>query len=352
VISGSDTGRVAPHLDRVRARCDIGLVFPVSHEPTVSMVETAAAKARETACDAVLGFGGGSVIDTAKAVAALLTNPPPLTDYLEIIGSGKPLGRPPAWMAAVPTTSGTGAEVTRNAVLASPEHQIKVSMRSPLMLPDLAIVDPTLTLNLPPAITAATGMDALTQLVEAYLSKKANPMTDALCLDGLRRCARSLEKAFRDGQDLAARTDMALASLFSGLALANGGLGAVHGIAGPLGGRIPGPHGALCGRLLPLVFELSTRIIESEPQLHQIRTRLTTVARLLVGEERATLQDGVNCLFDLGHTFDLPGLADYGLTEPDLPEVADQALNSSSMRGNPIVLDRDQVIEILHRARS
>jgi alcohol dehydrogenase class IV len=350
VITGKDRHRFEEQLDLIRSHCDIGLVFGVHREPTLEIVETAARRAREAGSDAVIGLGGGSVIDTAKAVAALLTNSDPLLEYLEVIGRGKPLDRSPAWMAAVPTTSGTGAEVTRNAVLASPEHRVKVSMRSPSMLPDLAIVDPTLTLGLPPEITAATGMDALTQLIEAYVSNRATPMTDALCVEGLSHCAPSLETVFRDGQNLDARSDMALASLFSGMALANGGLGAVHGIAGPLGGMIPGPHGVLCGRLLPHVFQANARLLESDPGGQEIIGRFRTVSRLLTGETEATVEDGVDWLFALTAAFDLPGISHFGLTPADLPDVADHALNASSMRGNPVHLDREQIVEILNRA--
>ena len=207
--------------------------------------------AREQHVDVVVAIGGGSAIDLAKAVAALATNGGDPLDYLEVIGRGQPLVRRPLPFIAVPTTAGAGAEVTRNAVLASPGDGVKASLRSPLMLPRLALVDPELTLTLPRDVTAATGMDALAQLLEPYVSVRANPITDPLCLDGLARVARSLRRAWTDGADLDARTDMSLAALFGGLALANAGLGAVHGFAAAIGGRFDAPHGAVCAALLP-----------------------------------------------------------------------------------------------------
>jgi len=212
------------------------VIFSVDGEPSLSTIREGVALAKTERCDFVVGFGGGSAIDAGKAIAAMLTNPGDVLDYLEIIGQGKVLKSNSAPFLAIPTTAGTGSEVTRNAVLASPEHRLKVSLRSPYLQPRIALVDPELALELPAALTATTGLDALTQLIEAYVSCRANPMTDALCAEGIRRAARSLRRACDDGHNLAAREDMALASLLSGIALANAGLGAVHGFAGPIAG--------------------------------------------------------------------------------------------------------------------
>src|SRR5579871_2640819 len=225
--------------------------FLVTGEPTVGLIRQGAAFARERGCDSVVALGGGSAIDAGKAIAALLTNPGDPLDYLEVIGGGQPLAQTPAPFIAVPTTAGTGSEVTRNAVLGSPEHGVKASLRSPLMLPCIALVDPELTYGLPPAVTASTGLDALTQLIEPYVSVRANPIVDAICVDGIQRVAHSLRRAYHDGTDRDARRDMSLASLFGGLALANAGLGVVHGFASPLGGSWKAPHGALCAAILP-----------------------------------------------------------------------------------------------------
>ena len=240
----------------------------------MTLVRQGVELARREQCDLVIAFGGGSAIDAGKAIAALLANGGELTDYLEVIGKGQPLRHPSVPFIAVPTTAGTGSEVTRNAVLASAEHQVKVSMRSPLMLPRLAVVDPELTLELPPAVTASTGLDALTQLIEPYVSIRANPLTDGFCLEGLRRVSRSLRRAYHAGRDITAREDMSLASLLGGLALANAGLGVVHGFAAPVGGMFHAPHGAICAALLP------HGMAHQHPRLPRSRPRKRDVAPL------------------------------------------------------------------------
>ena len=279
VVTGRTTERAGSLLELLAAQ-EIGTVnFTVTSEPTTEVVRLGTERARESGCDLVIGFGGGSVLDTGKAIAALLTNDGDPLDYLEVIGGGQPLSKPPLPYIAIPTTAGTGAEVTRNAVLASPEHRVKVSLRSPLMLPRLALVDPELTHSLPPEVTASTGLDALTQVMEPYVSKRASPMTDALCREGMRRAARSLRRAYQQGDDPAAREDMALTSLFGGLALANAGLGAVHGFAGPLGGMFHGAHGAICARLLPHVMEVNVRALQQRLAESPALRRYDEIAR-------------------------------------------------------------------------
>ncbi len=233
--------------------------FNVGGEPTTHLVDEATRMARAEGCDLVIALGGGSVIDAGKAVAGLLGNPGVALDYLELVGGGKSLANPGVPFVAIPTTAGTGAEVTRNAVLDVPEHKAKASLRSHHLLPRLAIVDPELTLSMPPEVTAYTGMDALTQLIEPFVSHAANPLTDGICREGLARAARSLAAVYRDGSDLTAREEMALAALCGGMALANAKLGAVHGFAGVLGGATGQAHGALCARLLPHVMEVNLR---------------------------------------------------------------------------------------------
>jgi alcohol dehydrogenase class IV len=324
--------------------------FQVPGEPDVDLVETGAGLARERGCDLVIGFGGGSVMDAAKAVAALAANPGPLLDYLEVIGLGRPLGNRPLPCMAVPTTAGTGSEVTRNAVIRSPQRRVKVSLRSPHMLPRVALVDPELTLDLPPAITAATGCDALCQLLEAYVSTKANPLTDGLCREGLARCARSLNVAFGQGRNLQARTDMALASLFSGLALANAGLGAVHGLAAPLGGLTGAPHGAVCARLLPFVTAANIEALETRPEATPYLTRYEQAAALLTGDPGAAARDLVLWLDRLSTALMIPALSRWGLAPDEVPALAVQSLKSSSMRGNPVPLDSTTLENIITQA--
>ena len=326
--------------------------FSVREEPTVSLVQSGVENARGSGIDLVIGFGGGSAIDCGKAIAALCTNPGEAIDYLEVIGHGQKLSVAPLPFIAIPTTAGTGAEVTSNAVLGSPEHSVKVSLRSPRMLPRLSLVDPELTFNLPPAITASTGMDALTQLIEPYLSVKANPLTDAFCKEGIPRVARSLRKAYTSGNDPEAREEMSLASLLGGLALANAKLGAVHGFAGTFGGMFPAPHGAICARLLPPVMAVNLESIrEQSPQGNgMILARFAEVARFLTGEDSANPEDGVAWLEQLVVEFGIPPLSSYGLSEADFPTLIEKASKASSMQGNPVQLSDRALKRILELA--
>jgi len=342
--SGERAGQLVELLKRQRIK---SVTFNVPSEPTVATVKAGVKQARETTGDLVVAVGGGSVLDTGKAIAAMLANEGELEDYLEVVGLGKPLRREPVPCIAIPTTAGTGAEVTRNAVLGLPEHGVKVSMRSPLMLPRLAVVDPELTHSMPPSVTASTGLDALTQLLEAFVSDKANPLTDGICREGIKRAARSLHRAWENGGDRDAREDMALASLFSGLALANAKLGAVHGIAGPLGGMIPAPHGAACARLLPYVMEKNVRALHREPELEPVLARYDEIARLLTGKTSALAADGVAWVKGLCREFNIQPLAAFGLKAQDFPALVAKARNSSSMKGNPVRLSDDDLMEIL-----
>ena len=324
--------------------------FGVDGEPDTALVEKGVLCARKAGCDLIVALGGGSVIDTGKAIAALATSRGPLGDYLEIVGKGRALENPPLACIAIPTTAGTGAEVTRNAVLTATGHGLKVSLRGPYLLPRLAVVDPVLTLKLPPLLTASCGMDALTQLVEAFVSRKANPLTDALCRQGITLAAHALPVTVAVGDNLEARTSMAIASLFSGLALANGGLGAVHGIAGPLGGCKPVPHGMACAALLGPVFETNVRLLGERSPAGDRLGRFLETARLLTGEPTASVTDGTRWIYALQHQLGLPMLDQFGLTNHDLKVVAQNARGASSMRGNPVLLDDQAIIDILKRA--
>lgn len=317
--------------------------FIFSGEPTVAGVCAAADRARAEQCDLTIGFGGGSAIDMAKAAAALMTNPGDPLDYLEVIGKGLPLKNRPAPCIAIPTTAGTGAEVTKNAVLASPEHKVKVSMRHLLMIPDIAIVDPECTLSMPPAVTAATGLDALTQLLEAFICKKANPLTDGFCREGLPRAVRSLRRAFENGDDLKAREDMALASLFGGLALANAGLGAVHGFAGPIGGMFSAPHGIVCAALLPHVMKANLAAVRNLP----VRAKFDEFARMTGG---TAPEEGIIWLEQLCRDLMVPPLSALGITEKDFPGIVEKSINASSMKGNPVELTGQELTAILAAA--
>ena len=350
VVTSQHPGRAEPLLADLRAQGVGYAMYSFAGEPTTAVVRQATLAAREAACDLVIGFGGGSVLDAGKAIAALLANGGDPLDYMEIVGLGKPLALPSRPFVAIPTTAGTGTEVTRNAVLASPEHRVKASMRSPLMLPALALVDPTLTYTLPPTVTASTGMDALTQLVEPYVSARANPLTDALCLDGISRVARSLLRAYDQGDDAAAREDMALASLFGGFALANAGLGAAHGCAGPIGGMFQAPHGALCAALLPHVMAANVRALRDRQPASPLLGRFEEVARIVTGLPAAEAADGIRWVAALCIDLGVPPLSAYGVTVTDIETLAGMAAAASSTKANPIVLTLGELAEILTEA--
>jgi len=349
VVTGSDPSRTGV-LERLQAAGVEPTTFRITAEPTTTVASEGVACARDGECDVVVGVGGGSVLDGAKAIAALLTNGGEPLDYLEVIGAGRKIETASAPFVAVPTTSGTGSEVTRNAVLASPEHKVKVSLRSVLMLPRLALLDPELTVSAPPALTAATGLDALTQVLEPFVSNRANSMTDALCRDGLARAAHSLRRAYEEGTDLEAREDMALVSLYGGMALANAGLGAVHGFAGPLGGMLGAPHGALCARLLPGVIAANILALRERAAEGPILERYAEVAQILTGRSDAAPEDAAAWVGDLGEALEVPGLAAHGLASTDLEAAVVQSRKASSMRGNPIDLTDDELHGILEAA--
>jgi alcohol dehydrogenase class IV len=350
VVTGANPQRADLLLSLLREQGVAAFTFPVRGEPELATVQRGVALAKQENCGLVISFGGGSALDAGKAIAAMLANPGDLLDYLEVIGRGKALAAPSAPFIAVPTTAGTGSEVTRNAVLASPAHGVKVSLRSPYMLPRVAVVDPELTYNLPPAVTASTGLDALTQLIEPYVSCRANPMTDALCVEGMRRAARSLRVAFAEGRNAAARTDMSVASLFGGLALANAGLGAAHGFAGPIGGQFPAPHGAVCAALLPHVMEANLSALRQRLPTAETLQRYEEVARLVTGSATATAEAGVAWVSKLVVDLGIPSLGHYGLKREHTAELVEKAAHASSMKANPIVLTPDELAGILQRA--
>ncbi len=312
-------------------------------EPTLEFVRSGAEQARAERCDMVIAIGGGSAIDAGQALAALLTNQGDPLDYLEVIGAGKPLARPSAPFIAIPTTAGTGSEVTRNAVVASPERGVKASLRSPWMLPALTVVDPEITLSLPPAVSASTGLDALTQLIEPYVSSRANAMTDLYCVEGIRTAAWALPRVWRDGRDREARAGMAWASLLGGLSLANAGLGAVHGIAAPLGGMFPAPHGAVCAALLPHVMRANLQALKERAPRHSALVRYEEVARLLTGSPHATAEEGIDWVESSCREFQIPPLRNYGVSEAHIEELAEKASRASSMKTNPIALTIDEL---------
>lgn len=348
------TGRNAERARVLTAQLDDAQIpfelFSISKEPSADDAAEAGARGREAGCDMVFALGGGSVIDTGKAAAALLANDGDVMDYLEVVGKGLPLLNPSLPFVAIPTTAGTGAEVTKNAVLSVPSHKVKVSMRSPFMLPELAVIDPLLTVSMSPETTAASGLDALTQVIEPFVSNQSNPLTDALCKEGMFRAARSLRAAFRDGNEIAAREDMCLASLFGGLALANAKLGAVHGFAGPIGGMFDAPHGELCGILLPHVTAmLESALAERAPGATAL-ARLDETARILTGKPDARARDGVRWIRALTDELGLPSLSTFGIASADIDEIVRRAKSASSMKGSPVMFTDTELADILAAA--
>lgn len=350
VVGGRSPERLAPLLETLRAAGVAAITFAVAGEPTVEAAATGSALARAEGCDLVVAMGGGSALDAGKAIAALSVNPGDPLDYLEVVGRGQPLVAPPLPCIAIPTTAGTGSEVTRNAVLGVPAERVKVSLRSPLMLPRVALVDPELTCGLPAALTASTGMDALTQCLEPFVSPAATPLTDGPCREGLARAARSLLRACHEPGDHRAREDMAIASLCGGLALANARLGAVHGFAAALGGMYTAPHGAICARLLGPVMAGNIGALRQRAPQSPALARYAEAARLLTGEAVATPEQGAVWATALADELGIPRLAAYGITAGDFPAIVARASRASSMQGNPITLTDEELAAILHAA--
>jgi alcohol dehydrogenase class IV len=344
------TGRTTSRADAIRSTLNAAgistMVFGVAAEPSIERVRAAIALLAEAGCDAVLGFGGGSALDVAKAAAVLATSGSDPMDHLEVIGAGRPIERAGLPCVAVPTTAGTGSEVTRNSVLSG--GGVKASLRSPLMLPKVALVDPDLLVGVPKPTIAASGMDALSQLIEPLLSLRANPFTDALARDGIRRSARSLSRAYQEGMDdPGVRDDLALASLFGGVCLANSGLGAVHGLAAAAGARLSAPHGAVCAAVLAAAMDVNLRALRQRAPGHSALGRMNEVAALLTDRSDATPEDAIVWLQELTSALSIPGLASYGLDQEQISAVVAAAQKASSMRGNPIELSDEEVREIV-----
>jgi alcohol dehydrogenase class IV len=312
-------------------------------EPTLALVEDGIRLCRQAGCDVVVGLGGGSPMDAAKAVAGLVRQPGSVADYHR----GWPLEAPALPLITIPTTAGSGAEVTRNAVLSDPGRRVKASIRGPDWYARIALIDPLLTAPVPAEVTAASGGDALCQAIEAFVSIGASPATDALAGEAVRLVGRSLVPAFRDGAELAARSDMLYGSLLAGMALVNARLGAVHGMAHPLGLRFDIPHGTVCGLLLPHVMAYNLPWAEE---------KYAQVARWLgvepAGQSEAELaRRSVEAVQQRLEQIDLPlRLRHFGVTETDLPIIVEESLPSGSLKHNPRPLDAADVSAILSAA--
>ncbi|MDB5321620.1 MAG: alcohol dehydrogenase [Phycisphaerales bacterium] len=322
-------------------------------EPVVTDVDGAVEVARRAGADVVVGLGGGSAIDAAKATAALLGNGGSAVDYMEVVGKGQKITRAAAPWMAIPTTAGTGAEATRNAVIGLPEKKFKASIRSELLLPRVALVDAELGVNVPAAVTASSGMDALCQLIESYTSSGATVMTDGLAMQGIRVAAGALMRAYRDGQDLAAREEMSMAALLSGMTLTNAGLGAVHGFAAPIGANFPVPHGVVCAALLPHVIWANVNAMREAGDAKGLE-RYATVGRLLSDQDQLSEERAVDaCVLiteAMALEMNIPRLGAYGMAEMNVPEMVGLARKASSMRFNPVVLSDEALAGVLRAA--
>ena len=350
VVVGKRSQRAQRVLELLEENRIVHSTVAVSQEPTVDDVVSGAAAARRFGAEMVIGVGGGSVMDAAKAISALMANEDSVFDYLEVVGKGQPFELPPAPWMAIPTTAGTGAEVTRNAVLRVPERGVKVSLRSPYLLARLALVDPELTLEMPPALTASTGLDAISQLIEAYTSSRANPHTDALCAAGIPKALKALPAAVQDPKALEPRIDLSLAAMWSGMALANAGLGAVHGLAAPLGGQYRAPHGAVCGSLLGPVMAANLKALRSRAADHPALARYAEIARWATGRPDASPEDGAAWFAEFARSLGVPRLSAHKVDPAKFADIAARAAEASSMKANPVALTADELQQVLAAA--
>ncbi len=340
LVHGRDGARSAGFSADLAARGMVVTPLSCPGEPTLGMVEGVVAAAREARPDLVVAFGGGAAIDMAKAVAALIPVTRPLTDHLEVVGRGLPLDAPPLPIVAIPTTAGTGSEATRNAVIGVPERGLKVSLRDPRLLPRLAVVDPALTDACPWTVTLASGLDAVTQVIEPYLSARSNPLTDALCLPAIASGLRALVR-LAEAEDRDARDEIARVSLTGGIALANAGLGAVHGLAGAIGGRTGAPHGEICAALLPHV--LSVNAAAGVARAEDVRDAVT--AALGGAPELA-----FTTLTEWTRAQGGRRLGGMGVAAGDVDAIVAAAQGSSSMKANPVRLPDPVLADVLRSA--
>lgn len=351
IVTGQSPDRARPVVEPLAAAGVRATVYSVTGEPTVDTARAGVAAGKAASCDLVIAFGGGSALDAGKAIAALLANGGDPLDYLEVVGRGQALTRRALPLVAIPTTAGTGSEVTKNAVLASPAHGVKASLRSPLLLASVALVDPDLLVGLPAEVIASSGLDALSQLIEPFVSIRANPLTDAFAREGIRRSAAALRRAYtaaRMGIVVAPedREALALASLLGGLCLANAGLGAVHGFAAPIGGMFDAPHGAVCAALLAPVVRVNVAALRARAPNGPALARYREVAVLLTGDASAEIDNGLEWIASLCRALEVPPLARYGVGEADLSRLVERARAASSMKGNPVALTDDELAEI------
>ncbi len=345
LVTGKDADRAKPILSYLHSQSMRYQHVAISGEPNITMVEEAAVIARKFKPDMVVAIGGGSVLDMGKALAAIIPNQGSLYDYVEVVGRNVPLKTKPVPCIAIPTTASTGAEVTKNAVLKSGQDQVKVSLRSPDMLPDVAIVDPTLTYGTNQYRSGRGAMDAFTHLMEAYVCGDPNPITDMVCEEGLRRISGSVLPACKQ-DDYKARSDISFAALLGGMAITNAKLGAAHGLASALGGKLNAPHSVITARLAPHVMNENIKAAKIAGR-SDILTRYKKIARILVDKEGATEYDAVEWVNDTLDKLAIPKLSQFGVCKTEFEDVAKDAMKSVVIKGNPLPLNEERLIHIL-----
>ena len=319
----------------------------IAHEPSPSLIDQIVERYRHSGTQVVVAVGGGSVMDAGKAISAMIPVEGSIRDYLEGVGDKKHPGQRIPFIA-MPTTSGTGSEMTKNAVISEVgEEGFKKSLRHENFIPELAIIDPEMMLSCPAKLTAASGMDAFSQLLESYLSTKANAMTDALALQGLKQIKRYLLRAFLEGeQNLEARSGMAMAAMFSGITLAHAGLGLVHGFASPLGGFYHIPHGVACGSLMAPVFTTTIDNLLHEPENPAIN-KLIIVSKVFADfkykKDLEYLHAFKEKLIHITSLLEMPLLSAYGLQEEGIQKVVD----CTSHKYHPVKLTNEQLVNAL-----
>lgn len=356
LITGARAFRATPAwqtLTEALADCHLHDMV-VDGEPSPQLVDAAVARFRDANIDVVVGIGGGSVLDAAKAIAGLLPFGNSVLDHLEGVGRGLPYTGPALPFIAVPTTAGTGSEATRNAVLSvQGEQGYKKSFRHDTLVPRVALVDPELLHSCPPARIAANGMDALTQLLESFVSTRASPFTDALARDALQRVARGFEAAWRggDSEDAArGREAMAYGALISGITLAQAGLGSVHGLASPLGAYFPIPHGEACGTLVAAATHANIRLLHTREPDSIALHKYAEAGRILSGQHGLSDEEAQDALVAKLHAWtemmDIPRLGNFGITEQDIPRIVADS-RGNSMQTNPIVMTDDEIAQLV-----
>lgn len=350
VVTGKNYDRASPLFQYVHSQSMRYQHVAVSGEPNITMVEELAVEGKKFKPDMIVAIGGGSVLDMGKALAAIIPNQGSVYDYVEVVGRNVPLKTKPIPFIAIPTTASTGAEVTKNAVLRSGQDQVKVSLRSPDMLPDVAIVDPTLTYGTSLYRSGRGAMDAFTHLMEAYVCGEPNPITDMICEEGLRRLSRSILPACKQ-DDYHARADLSFAAMLGGMAITNAKLGAAHGLASALGGKIDAPHSVITARLAPYVMQENIKAAKEQGR-SDLLTRYKKIAAILTGRENVTHLDGISWVEMMLESLALPTLGKFGVCTTRFDEVARDALKSVAIKGNPIPLTEERLISILHKVCS